>query len=199
MNKQEFLTALEGALTGLPREDVSERLAFYGEMIDDRMEEGLSEAEAVAAVGDIDSIVSQTVEDTPLAKIVKHRMSTKRKMRVWEIVLIVLGAPLWLALIVAASAVLIAMYAVIFSLIITLWAVEASLFISGLGCIAAAVLLFFNGHGLGGVATLGVGLALVGVSILLFFVCVIASKGLFRLTRLMVRGIKSLFIGKEKS
>ena len=49
MNKQEFLSQLRKGLAGLPQNDIEERLAFYGEMIDDRIEEGLSEEEAVSA------------------------------------------------------------------------------------------------------------------------------------------------------
>lgn len=59
MNKQEFLKELRGRLAGLPEEDIDERLTFYGEMIEDRMEEGLSEAEAVSAIGSVDEIVTQ--------------------------------------------------------------------------------------------------------------------------------------------
>ncbi len=33
MNKQEFLTDLRKALSGLPQDDIEERIAFYGEMI----------------------------------------------------------------------------------------------------------------------------------------------------------------------
>ena len=57
MNKQEFLAGLQKGLSGLPQEDVEERLTFYGEMLDDRMEEGLSEEEAVAAAGSVEEIV----------------------------------------------------------------------------------------------------------------------------------------------
>lgn len=57
MNKQEFLAALAEGLTGLPQADVEERLAFYGEMIDDRMEEGLTEEEAVKEAGPVQDIV----------------------------------------------------------------------------------------------------------------------------------------------
>ena len=45
MNKQEFLAELRRGLSGLPRDDIEERLSFYGEMLDDRIEEGLSEEE----------------------------------------------------------------------------------------------------------------------------------------------------------
>ena len=60
MNKTEFLAALERALSGLPEQDVQERLAFYGELIDDRVEEGLSEEEAVKERGSVDEIAKQT-------------------------------------------------------------------------------------------------------------------------------------------
>ena len=49
MNKQEFLSLLRRELSGLPQGDIEERVGFYAEMIDDRMEEGLTEEEAVEA------------------------------------------------------------------------------------------------------------------------------------------------------
>ena len=77
MNKQEFLAGLQKGLSGLPQEDVEERLTFYGEMLDDRMEEGLSEEEAVAAAGSVEEIVGQVVADIPLARIAKEKGSGK--------------------------------------------------------------------------------------------------------------------------
>ena len=51
MSKQEFLAQLRKSLSGLPQEDIEERLTFYSEMIEDHIEEGLPEEEAVSAVG----------------------------------------------------------------------------------------------------------------------------------------------------
>ena len=50
MTKQEFLRALWNKLSALPSEDVGRALDYFSEMIDDRMENGLTEEEAVAAV-----------------------------------------------------------------------------------------------------------------------------------------------------
>ena len=58
MTKIEFLLALSERLSGLPKEEKLERLNFYSEMIEDRIEEGLSEEEAVAAVGTIDELIA---------------------------------------------------------------------------------------------------------------------------------------------
>ena len=68
MLKTAFLEALQSGLAGLPQQDIEERLAFYGEMIDDRMEEGLSEEEAVDAIGPVDRVINEIVAQTPLTK-----------------------------------------------------------------------------------------------------------------------------------
>ena len=89
MTKQEFLVDLGLGLSCLPQEDAEERLSFYSEMIDDRIEEGLSEEEAVREMGAVDGIVSQIVAEVPLSKLVKKKIKPKRRLRAWEIVLLV--------------------------------------------------------------------------------------------------------------
>ena len=51
MNKKRFLSELRRGLSGLPQAEVEERLSFYSDMIDDRIEDGCSEAAAVAEIG----------------------------------------------------------------------------------------------------------------------------------------------------
>ena len=199
MNKKEFLQELEACLSGLPQEDAEERLAFYGEMIDDRIEEGLSEEAAVAGVGSVADIVSQTVAEIPLAKLVKEKMAPKRSLRGWEIVLIVLGFPLWFPLLAAAAAIVLALYVTVWALIVSLWAVEVSLWACALAGLAAAVAYFVWGFRLQGLAFLGAGLFCAGVSIFMFFACAAASEGILRLTKKAALGIKSKFLGKERT
>lgn len=59
MRKEEFLTALRAGLTGLSPEGVEKLVEFCSEMIDDRIEDGLTEEEAVAAAGPLDELVKQ--------------------------------------------------------------------------------------------------------------------------------------------
>lgn len=198
MNKTEFLAALERALSGLPEQDVRERLAFYGELIDDRVEEGLSEEEAVKERGSVDEIAKQTLADIPLSRLVKERVKPKRALRAWEIVLLVLGFPLWFPLLLAAAVVVLALYIVLWALVIVLWAVEISLWACVLGGIAAAVFYFVKGAALQGIVMLSAALVCAGLSIFLFFGCVAASKGVVILAKKIARGIKSLFVRKER-
>lgn len=197
INKQEFLARLRKGLSGMPRDDMEERLIFYSEMIDDRMEEGLSETEAVDAIGTVDDVISQILADTPLTRLVKEKIKPGRSMRSWEIVLLVLGFPLWLPLLIAAFAVILAVYIVVWSAVISLWAVEVSLWAGALGGVISAFAVQDNV--LSGISMLSIGLCCAGLSIFLFFVCKAVTKGILRLTKRAALWFKSLFVGREAS
>ncbi len=199
MSKQEFLDRLRAKLSGLPKQDVEERLDFYSEMIDDRIEEGLTEEDAVSQIGSVDDISIQIVADIPLAKLAKEKIKPKRQMKVWEILLLVLGSPIWLSLAVAAFAVMLALYVVLWSVIISLWAVFGSLIGCALGGVAASVILICQGNSLVGIAMVGAGLVCAGLAIFMFFGCKAATKGIILLTKKIALGIKKCFVGKEKS
>ena len=199
MLKQEFLNALREGLNGLPEADIEERIAFYGEMIDDRIEEGRTEEAAVAEIGTVEEVVQQIVEETPLTRLVKEKIKPKRKMRAWEIVLLILGFPLWFPLLVAAGAVVLALYVTLWSLVIALWAIEVAFIVSAVALLCGTVVFFVSGHGLAGLFVLGAALIFAALSIFLFFGCVAASKGTVLLAKKIVIGIKNLFVGKERT
>lgn len=196
MNKREFLAELKAGLSGLPQKDMDETLTFYSEMIDDRIEEGLIEEKAVDQIGTVEEVISQIIAEIPLPRLVKEKVRSKRALRKWEIVLLGLGSPIWLSLLIAAVAVIFSLYVVSWSVIISLWAIEISFFACFLGGVASAVISAFGGNGLTGFAMLGAGLVCAGMSILLFFGCKAATRGLMLLSRKIVLETKSQFIGK---
>ena len=67
MDKQRFLSELRNSLSGIPHDELEERLVFYSEMIDDRMEEGMTEEEAVAGIGPVGEVVNQILSEVPLS------------------------------------------------------------------------------------------------------------------------------------
>lgn len=199
MDKQEFLARLRQGLSGLPQSDVEERLSFYEEMIDDRMEEGLSEEAAVAEIGPVQEIIDQIVAETPLTKLVKEKIKPKHALRAWEIVLLVLGSPIWLSLLVAALAVVLSFYGVIWSVILSLWAVEAALALSAVGGVVLGAVLSCQGNALPVLAVIGAGLACAGLSIFLFFGCKEVTRGILSLTGKLVLGVKNCFVKREEA
>lgn len=199
MSKLQFLMELYEGLSDLPEDDVEEHVTFYSEMIDDLMEEGLSEEEAVAEIGDIDELIAQIIAEIPFTKRVKGKIVSKKRLKTWEIVLIVLGAPLWLSLLIAACAVILSLYVVLLSVIIALWAVFVSLFGCFFGCVVAGIWTSFSGNGLTGIAITSAGIICAGLSIFLFYGCKAATKGALLLTKKVTLGIKRWFIHKEEA
>ena len=89
MTKAEFNAALAARLSG---EELVRAMEYFDEIIADRMEDGMSEAEAVARLGDINEIVREIPRPAPV----------KKKRSGTLIALTAIGSPLWLPLVIAA-------------------------------------------------------------------------------------------------
>ena len=196
MTKAEFLKELEKRLNLFDNKEIENWLKYYGEIIDDRIEDGQTESEAVASLGDMEAILNAILEQTPITALAKAKLN-KNTLRGWEIAMLIIGLPLWLPLLVAAVSVILAIYVSVWSIIITLWAVFASVVAVSFAGIVAAIVFMVTGKVASGVALVGLSLICAGVSILLFFVCNEATKGVIWLTKKIVLGIKNSFIKKE--
>ena len=118
MTKKEFLAKLKRKLLKLPRKELTERVGFYNEIIDDKIEDGFSEEDAVADVGDVEQIAEQILKENGLDT------SSVKQASGAQIALLIIGAPVWLPI-------MIAVYAIVWSLTITVWAIELPFLIMG--------------------------------------------------------------------
>ena len=192
MNKQDFLAALRGFLNDLPAEDIRRSLDFYAEMIDDHMEEGMTEEDAVAAVGSAEQIADQIRGDAGAAP-----RKPKRKVKPWSLGLILLGLPLWLPLLLAAASVIISVYVSIWAVIISLYATAVALGISSIVVFLMPLLYIPTGNVAGACLVLGAAMVLTGITILLFVGLKPVTKGTVWLTKKSFVWLKRLFVGKE--
>ena len=199
MLKQEFLNELRARLSDLPQREVDDRIAFYGEMIDDRIEEGLSEQEAVEGIGSLDEITKQIIGETPVSKKSEDKVRTRRWLKGWEIALIIVGFPVWGSLLLVLFAVLLTVFITLWSLVVSFWAVFGALAGSGLGGVCGGIATAAMGNTLSGVAVVGVSFVCIGLAIFGFLGCVSATKGTALLTKKTVLGIKRCIVGKEMS
>ena len=200
MTKNEFLDILRSRekLFGLSEEDIAQSISFYGELIDDRIEDGMSEEDAVADVGSPEEIAAQILSEIPLSKLVKEKIKPSRRLRAWEIVLLAVGSPIWLVLLIVSLAVLISLFAVLWSMVVLVWAVGVALVGAFLLGIAALVLLCMQGSVGAGLVIFGFGVFCAGLAVFLWFGAMAATKGAWWLSKKTPFWIKSLFVGKEK-
>lgn len=197
MNKQEFLSQLRKGLQGLSQDDIEERLAFYSEMIDDRIEDGIPEESAVEAVGEVGEIVSQIIANTPIAKIAKQSLTPKRRLNGLEITLIVLGSPIWISLLVSAFAIILSLYISMWSVAVSLWSVFASLIGGAVGGVVAGLVFIFNHNAVSGLVVIGIGLICAGLSLFVFYLCKATTRGLLTFTKRLVLWTKNSLVKKE--
>lgn len=199
MTKLNFLFELREKLKGLPQNEIDERLNFYSEMIEDMVEEGFSEEEAVEKIGSVKDIGEQIISEIPLTKIAKERIKPKRKIKPWETTLIVVGSPIWISLLVAFFSVIFALFVSLWSVIISLWATFVSFAACGFAAIIVGIVFCFMQKGVLGLAMIGVGLICLGFGILMFLASHYATKGTVLLTKKTVLGIKKCFIKREEA
>ena len=200
MKKQVFLNELSRRLQGLPQEDIEERLGFYSEIIDDSIEEGLTEEEAVAKIGTVDEVIAQIASETPLYGLVKEKLKKKRTLRGWEIALIIIGSPIWFSLLIAALAVVFSLYVSVWAIIISFYAVALANAVSGIATPILSFVVFTKaGNPAGIFCGFGAGLVCLGLSALFLALSLLLTKAVVLLTKKTVLGIKSGLIGKENS
>lgn len=199
MVKEEFLAKLRKGLSGLPEDDIEEYLIFYGEMIDDQIEDGVLEEEAICNIGDVDEIVLNIIEEIPIGKLVKEKITPKKKLRIWEIILLILGSPIWLAILIVVLAVILSLYIVLWSVIVVLWAIFVAFVVCAISGIIMGVYGIISWNVPAGIAIIAVGIVSAGISVLIFFGCKAATKGIIKLTKKFAMWIKNLFIKREEA
>ena len=181
----------------MPKEDVKKSIEFYVEMIDDRMDEGMSEADAISAIGSIDDIAEEILGEIPIVKLVKEKVKPKRKMRAWEIVLLSLGSPIWISLAAAAFAVIISVYVCLWAAEICIYAANITFFAGGVSGLGLTVVYFIQSNVGAALLVLGAGILCVGIGLLMLGVCRKSTKGMISLTKKICLGIKKMLVRKE--
>ena len=197
MNKQEFLDSVARGIAGLSPEDVTRWTEYYREMLEDRIEDGMSEEEAVAAMGKPGEVVEEIIAQTPIRALVKERVKPKRRLTTWEILLIALGSPIWLALLLSAFAVILAVFVTLWSLVISAWAIEVSLGACSLAGIGVGAIKLCTGEPSQAFFMLGAALALAGLFIFGIWVCKLFTRLMLACSKGFLLLIKRMLMGKR--
>lgn len=152
MTKDEFLLELERSLASLPLAEKEKTLLYYREIIEDRVEEGNPEEEAVAGLGSVSGIASGIISEMADATRTTGATGTdprdaeggvvagpEKRMplqnagagrRALVITLIVLGSPVWLGIGVAIAAVAAGVAITLVAILFSLYAIIVSVMLT---------------------------------------------------------------------
>ena len=196
MTRIQFILELTERLKKLPKADREKALEYYLELIDDRIDDGMPEEEAVAAVGSLDEITAQILEDISLPKLAKATFA-EWKFEPWVIVLLIAGFPIWLSLLAGAFSIVVSVYSGVFAVVASLFACSVALGV----CAPVALLLGIQillSHGFA-LALVYWGIALMGAGLAVFFWIGghYTTKGCIWVSKKFWLWVKSLFLRKE--
>ncbi|MGR3779225.1 DUF1700 domain-containing protein [Bacillus paramycoides] len=177
MNKAYFLDSLKQNLKSLSKEERFKFISYYEEIIEDYIEDGYSEKDAVEKVGD-PSIIAQNILKEPREKQVKV---FSKSGKIFIGFLIILGLPLWGSLLLAGIVLVLSGYFLIWCLPFTTGAFAVAGLGASLISIIGAPFLFKEGIYLV-LTQLGIGILVLGLSILSGIITLIIAKQILKIT-----------------
>lgn len=193
MTKSEFLNELKHLISELDSKDINKYIEYYSEIIDDRIEDGALEEDAVSALGSPILIANQILKDngieSPFKDSYKGNNFKLDKKDPLVVLLIIASFPIWFSLLAVAFSVVVAVY----SVVLAVWAISFGFIIGGVaGVIGGVIGIFIYDVGVG-ISLIGGGLALIGLSILSYYGAKYLTKTISLLYKKSVEFIKSKF------
>lgn len=188
MNKTIFLKELGFHLQKMKNTDKDRFISFYDEMISDYMEDGMTEEDAVIKVGTPKMVAEELLESYDTVKINMPMTSS----RIINIILLILGFPLWGSLVLAGILLLASSYIVIWCLPFTTGVGSIGLFTTSIISIIGSPFIMANSLPLG-IIQLGTGIAAIGFSVLLGAATILLSKNFIIITKNFNAKLVTLF------
>lgn len=188
MNKAGFLKELAFYLHKMNDEEKNKFISYYDEMISDYIENGISEEDAVSKIGAPQKIAEELLESYDSVQI--NMFSTRSK--VLNIILLIIGFPLWGSLGLAAILLVLSFYICIWCIPVSTGAFSIGFFASSIiGVIGAPFIM--SGNLSLGIMQLGTGIAFIGASFLLGLATIILSKKFIMITKAFNLRLSALF------
>ena len=199
MLKQEFIEELKSLIGNLPYEDVNKYVEYYSEMIEDRIDDGMTEEDAVKEVGSPKVIAEQILKDNgaTINEQVSGATNKDKKgfsfknLDTLSIVLIIVSFPIWVSLLAGVFSMVVGVFAGLLSLFISAWACTLSFGLCGIACTVMGIVYLFS-EGLGTfLCYTGAGILLIGLSILFYVGAKYFTKLCIYLCKKCVQSIKT--------
>lgn len=198
-----FLEELRIKLSHLPSSEVEKVISFYSESLQDKIEDGMSEEDAVKSFGPTDDIVKAIEDEIPLTTIVRDKVASKTKKgdgsksnKLLIFVIIVLTFPIWVTILGLLFGLVVACLAIIFTIPVVIGTLYASLFPIALFGIFLGVIRMLTLSFATGLGYLGVGFVSLGLIFILFKPMVYLAKKLVQLILYPFKKLKAWLLKK---
>lgn len=222
MTKAEFLAYVQEKLSALSFAEQQRSLTYYEELIEDYREDGMTEEEAIARLGDPEEITKEILAEAAAQEAAEEaytdpkqeagptyytdpqpdqpynpapqQAAPRRGMGTGTVLLLVLGFPLWFPLLMTGLLLLLVFYILLFIPIIIFGALAVGLGLSGIAGLLVSPFALMEALPMG-VFQIGGCIFLIGIAIL----CALATVGLWRGVLFIIRkSAGAIFSRKRK-
>lgn len=182
MSEKEYLKKLKRSLSPLKKKDRDALLDFYKEMIEDKMENGKTEYEAVSELEPVETVAARTLDEYGIDK-----NNLKVKLKTWfnplTVVLIIISSPIWIGFAAGAVGIAVGLLGGALAVAVSIVVACVSLTLCGPIVFVAGIVRLFTDVGSGLIA-LGSGLTSTALG-------VIGAIGIYKLTIFIIGKIKN--------
>ena len=189
MSRAEFLRLLRWRLAQMPQSEIEKNVAYYDEMFSDMIEDGMTEEEAAARLGDPEEIAKELLRD------MRSRVRPSGGWTAFSILLAVVLCPIWLPLLIAAAAIVLGLFIALWAVALAVLAVVVALVVGAVTLVGAAIFGYLSVPW--GLLT-GMALIALGAALLAGLGAVCLVKLIARATSALWHKIKELLIKKEQ-
>lgn len=173
MDKTDFLIDLQKKLKRYGVKNANDYLDYYSEYLDDLIESGLSDSEAIDRVGGVQKVLLEILsdEDVVIPETSKRTMGN---------LFLALGLPLWGPLVAA-------FYILILALIFALLVCALAFVASGLWILLSSIVVVFQMNIFYALFQFGMALMMLSLGVIFEQLFVISGKGLFSSSKYLFR------------
>lgn len=187
MSREEYLRALSRELRRLPKDEYEKAMDYYVEYFEEAGPE--KEQEIIKDLGSPKDVAAQIIMDAAMERMDKPQKSMKRGLStVWMVVLAVCAAPIALPLAIGILALAGGVLVTAGTLLLCALLVEVGAVAAGVVAVVGGIILLFS-HPLSAVTVTGMGLFMIGISILGAFVLCLLFRGMVHVIQALFRRI----------
>ena len=196
MTYEEWSEELRHALEkrGVSKAETERACAFWREAFEDRTESGMGESEAVADLGNAEEAADAVVESLPPFRKSLLGLRQNKERTILVIVLLIIGAIVWVPLVFAAALVAVSIFLALWSAIGCVWLADGAAMLSGITGVVALIWGCTQGYLAAGLAEGGVMVAVGGASVMLIPLAIQLTSILYHLQARFVRWIAHFFM-----
>ena len=178
MNRNQFIDILARKLSKMPEKELKQTIDYYYEIISDKMNDGMTEEQAIESLGSLDEIVTDTLSDaSDSCETVKEKKESK-----WKNITIGATAIIWVPVLIGLFGGLIALYISLWAIVISLGAITLA---TGVGTLVSilGIVDICTGAVASGLTIISMGIGSLGLSFIFYTITVYSGKGMILLTR----------------